>query len=307
MFGYLKPYVPLLRVKDHELYRAVYCGVCRSLENCFGKTSSLTLSYDVAFLAAVRIAMSREKITVRKKRCSFNPFRKCRIAEGGEELDFCASVGILLTYYKILDTIDDEHGIKKFAALATYPAASLKRKTVIKKYGSETDDIIRCGISRLSEIEKADTKSIDAPASAFADMLGKITSFGYEGNNRIIAGRIGECVGRWIYIADAIDDCREDIERQRYNPIAALYGREPTEAEYEMLKSTLGPVYERLAVAVDMIDFAEEDMKEEADKSGRGITAYFSEEIKAILVNTVDYGMPHAMNHLQSNDKNRSL
>ena len=45
MFGYVKPYVPELKVKENEFYRATYCGLCRAL----GRKSrflSFTLSYD---------------------------------------------------------------------------------------------------------------------------------------------------------------------------------------------------------------------------------------------------------------------
>ena len=57
MFGYVRPYVPDLRVREHELYRAVYCGLCRSMGKHTGCASSFTLSYDFVFLAAVRMVL----------------------------------------------------------------------------------------------------------------------------------------------------------------------------------------------------------------------------------------------------------
>jgi hypothetical protein len=33
MFGYVRPYRDELKVKDYELYRAVYCGLCHSLKS----------------------------------------------------------------------------------------------------------------------------------------------------------------------------------------------------------------------------------------------------------------------------------
>ncbi len=299
MFGYLKPYTPLLRVKDSELYKAIYCGVCRSLENCFGKSASMTLSYDITFLACVRLAVKGERVTVKKKRCSFNPLKKCRIAMGGEELDFCASVGVLLTYYKLLDTKNDERGMKKFAASLMLPTAKAKRKRVVKKYGYEADEIIRLGIEELSLLERENRKSIDDPANVFGKMLGKLSSLGFEGSDGAILGSVGECIGKWIYIADAMDDCREDIEKGRYNPISALYGRLPEQNEFEMLIATQYPILERLSAAFDLIDY----MPEEVETSGECVSAYFSDELRSILENTATYGMPDAMKKILSADE----
>ena len=33
MFGFVRPYKDELKVKDYELFRSVYCGLCHSLES----------------------------------------------------------------------------------------------------------------------------------------------------------------------------------------------------------------------------------------------------------------------------------
>lgn len=286
----MKPYVPLLRVKDNELYGAIYCGVCRSLANCFGRVSSVSLSFDVTFLACVRLALSKESFTVSRKRCSFNPMKRCKIASNSEELDFCAAVGILLTYYKLIDTKNDEGTVKKIAASMAMPLASSKRRRVIKKYGDDADKIIKEGIDALTTIETEGRKSIDEPSDVFGKMLGRLASFGLEGFEETVARHIGECIGKWIYIADAMDDCEQDIEKKRYNPIASLYGRAPTEEEYNLLSLTLGSTLERLSAAIDLIDYPEDD-----GVIGDGsVTAYFSDELRSVIENTVSIGMPEA-------------
>ena len=32
MFGYLQPFKDELRMKDHQLYKSVYCGLCKSMK-----------------------------------------------------------------------------------------------------------------------------------------------------------------------------------------------------------------------------------------------------------------------------------
>ena len=65
MFGYVRPYTPELLVKDNELYRATYCGLCRTMGKTTGKLSKLALSYDFVFLALLRFAVRGEKVEVK--------------------------------------------------------------------------------------------------------------------------------------------------------------------------------------------------------------------------------------------------
>ena len=36
MFGYVKPVVGELLVKEHEFYKATYCGICRAMKKHTG-------------------------------------------------------------------------------------------------------------------------------------------------------------------------------------------------------------------------------------------------------------------------------
>ena len=56
MFGYVKPVVKELLVKEHEFYKATYCGICRSMKKHTGGLSIATITYDSVFLALVRMA-----------------------------------------------------------------------------------------------------------------------------------------------------------------------------------------------------------------------------------------------------------
>lgn len=50
MFGYVKPDLPYLYLKDDKLYKALYCGVCKSIGKTCGQKARLSLTYDIAFL-----------------------------------------------------------------------------------------------------------------------------------------------------------------------------------------------------------------------------------------------------------------
>ena len=66
MFGYIVPEKPEMKIKEYELFRAYYCGVCRSIGKHHGQLRRLTLSYDTAFLAVLLSAAAGERLSVRK-------------------------------------------------------------------------------------------------------------------------------------------------------------------------------------------------------------------------------------------------
>ena len=56
MYGYIRTFDPELKVREQEYYRAVYCGLCRTMGKCTGQCSRMTLSYDFTLFALVRMA-----------------------------------------------------------------------------------------------------------------------------------------------------------------------------------------------------------------------------------------------------------
>ena len=97
MFGYVKPYVPELKVRQNELYKAVYCGLCKTMGKRVCNESRLTLSYDIVFLALVRFLLTEEKLEFVKGRCAVSPFKKKVILKSNPSLEYSAAVGALLT------------------------------------------------------------------------------------------------------------------------------------------------------------------------------------------------------------------
>ena len=61
MFGYVTVFKDELKIKDYNIYRAYYCGLCKRLGEKFGTVFRLGLSYDLTFLAIVTDAVCDEK------------------------------------------------------------------------------------------------------------------------------------------------------------------------------------------------------------------------------------------------------
>ena len=276
MFGYVKVNSSELKVKEYELYRGTYCGLCRAMGRCTGQCSRMTLNYDFVFLTLVRTVLEgrEEEVRFEQKRCLVHPFKKRNSMVANPALDYSARAAALLSFHKVADDLSDERGGKKARAIIAKPFVGGGRKRALKGEMAELDEKIKEGLARLSQYESSGKVSVDEPAELFGEILGDIMSYGLEGAEKRIAYRLGLEVGAWIYIADALDDMREDAEKGRYNPVLLLYGGRIPKAE-ELEGIALG-LKNRLYAATDALDLMD----------------FSSESVKNVLVNILCVGMP---------------
>ena len=50
MFGYVRPYGADLSEEEKKRYKAVYCGLCRVLNEKYGLAGRMGLNFDMTFL-----------------------------------------------------------------------------------------------------------------------------------------------------------------------------------------------------------------------------------------------------------------
>lgn len=271
VFGYVKADTPELRVRENEYYRALYCGLCKAQGKCTGLCSRFSLSYDMTFLCAVRMAITKTQPIFKRGICIAHPLKKRNYAALNDELAYCAYATSILAYGKCIDDIHDEKGKKKLVALcAKLFMKSGRRRAVSKKSSKyslmkyekaklyELDAYITSKLYELSNLEKQNLNSVDAYAELFGDILEEIASFGLEGNEEKIMRRIGRHVGRWVYITDAADDIKDDAEKSRFNPFINIYdGKYPTKEEREGILVALNAELGDAEIAFDLIDYGD--------------------------------------------------
>lgn len=219
MFGYIKPMTSELKVKEHELYKAVYCGLCLEMGKCVGQLSRFTLSYDILFLALVRAALLDEPIHLEKGTCIAHPLKKRNHAFIPDTLSYCAKVSAILTHFNIVDDQKDSRGFASLRANMLSPAAKsfMKRADLplladeLKKY-----------LTELDELEKGDG-GIDRNAECFGRLLAAVFAYNIKDEKLFdIACRIGMHTGKWIYMIDAADDFEKDRKKGEYNPLSGF-------------------------------------------------------------------------------------
>ena len=263
MFGYIKTVRAELRVREYEYYRASYCGLCRSMGKCNGQCSRLTLSYDFAFLANIRMALNGTKPSFRRRRCIVHPIRRRMMMESNDALNYAANASVILAYEKCRDDLADERGWRKFKArMRCFWLHGAYRRA--KKHYGELADAVRGHLARLARKEKEKRPSVDEAAAIFGDLLADIVSYGCEGAAARIAKSIGWQTGRFIYIIDAIDDLEEDRKKGRFNPFLLLYDGAPPDAWREDVRDALISSLADLETALDL-------MNDTADPDRRGV------------------------------------
>ena len=262
MFGYVRVHKPELKVKEYELYKSAYCGLCHSMGKCTGQCSRMTLSYDFAFLVLIRAGLTNEKFEFAQKRCIAHPLRKSNYVKNNPTLEYCSAAAAILNYHKIADDLADEKGFKRLRSALIYPFVSYGRKRALKMGLASLDEKISEGLEQLSALEREKKKSVDLPARVFGEILGEIMSYGIDGAEGRIGRSFGQAVGRWIYMADALDDWEEDAKKGRYNPFLLLYEKSaPTEDELEGIKTALKNQLIEAEGAFDLCDLEDNSLK----------------------------------------------
>ena len=85
MFGYIRPKKSELLVREYEVYRGVYCGVCRELGDSYGLLSRLALSYDSTFYALLLLSLQSDGCPgFSRRHCVANPLKKCTFCTGAK-------------------------------------------------------------------------------------------------------------------------------------------------------------------------------------------------------------------------------
>ncbi len=251
MLGYVRAYKPEMKFKDYEIYKGVYCTLCKSLGKRYGILSRFILSYDFTFFALVRMAVRTGCPSFKESRCSFNPAKKCLDCnKDNEDIAYTADVSILMMYHKLCDNIHDSGFAKRFLCRLALPYA----KHLYKKACARAGDIYKVlekQMARQQEIEKMNA-SLDEASDPSAVMLSELLSYNIECNNAAELKKFGYMVGRWVYITDAVNDCESDIKDGSFNPLKSRFTSEYfREYSEEMMNLTIGEAisaYKRLQI-----------------------------------------------------------
>lgn len=225
MFGYVRPRTDELRLKDYDRYRAAYCGLCRALGKQYGFPARFLVNYDLTFLYLLRTACEPAAETG----LCWCPARVCgrkRCIRDPEGYAPVADATVILCYHKLQDTIRDSGFFRRTGArilkclyTRAYRRASRRRP--------ELAALAREQMQILAELEREKCPGIDGPADAFASMIRGCAADIPQQELRRPMETVLYHVGRYLYLCDALDDLKQDLKTDSYNPLR--YRFEPEE------------------------------------------------------------------------------
>ncbi len=220
MFGYIGANKAELKMCEYDTYKAIYCSLCRTLGKEYGLSSRFILSYDFTFLALVLLGIGEKSCEYQAKRCAFHPLKKCDCLKGEYEvLSYCAAGALTMVKYKIKDNLQDEGFFSKIKGYVEYALLRGAFKKAKKRY-PDIENKVSEMMKAQKAVEDEKCQSFDKAADPTANLLSFIFSYNQsdESTKRILE-RIGYCVGKWIYLCDALDDYNDDLKSGNYNPI----------------------------------------------------------------------------------------
>ena len=217
MFGYIVTNQPELKMKDFDMYRSFYCGLCRELKRKYGISGQISLNYDMTFVVLLLNGLYEPPVQKGTTRCIIHPVIRQTVRRT-EITEYAADMNLILTYYKCMDDWKDEKKLIRRGYAKLLEGNNKKTETA---YREKTDRIVSL-LSQLTEWENAGETDIDKMSGCFGKIMEEI--FAYRKDNwEPTLRRMGFYLGKFIYLLDAYDDVEKDRANGNYNPFSEDY------------------------------------------------------------------------------------
>ena len=110
-------------------------------------------------------------------------------------------------------------------------------------------------LADLQQLERAQCASMDRAADASARMTAAVVPRTGDARERVLRQMFYH-IGRWVYLLDAAQDVKEDMEQGSYNPVVLRYElRTPDLTEIKQpLERTLERSLADICMAYDLLD-----------------------------------------------------
>ena len=236
MFGYVVPDKMNMFMKDYYGYRAFYCGLCKSIGKRCSQLMRINTTYDMTFLNILAHGVMDIEIEMKMGKCVLNMVQKKLIAQNDTLTEKIVDIGTILAHYKCVDDIIDDKSLSKKFIDRTIIRRHYKKA---KKLYPELDAYIELKYRELADAEKAKCDSIDRISHYFGEIMVRIGETVFEDKYTAEISNLLYNLGKWIYLADAIDDIDDDFKQKMYNVFLCNYEYKDKQTFLEEKKDTL--------------------------------------------------------------------
>jgi hypothetical protein len=249
MFGLVAANSAQLNEEQRRRYGAAYCGLCRALGERHGQRARLSLTYDLTFLVLLLDSLEEPELRRGEDRCLPHPLKK-RPWRRSKWTDYAADMNLALAYHKCLDDWNDE---KKRARLV-YAKALQGAYDRVKREWPGQCALIEEQLRALGELERQNSADLDGASACFGALMAELLSAPggfFESQLRAL----GDALGRFIYVMDAVLDQEADARTGSWNPVARFreeHGAFQERPALELLIGEAAAAFERLPLEQDL-------------------------------------------------------
>lgn len=247
MFGYIVTNKKELKPEDSKRYQAFYCGLCRALKERYGKAGQVTLNYDMTFLTILLNALYEPKLREERHACIVHP-TKLHDMYLNEVTDYTSDMGVLLSYYNLMDDWKDDCNAKSKALAKMLEQHYAALRECHPRQVRAVEEYVR----ELTACETEGDYSLDRAAGLTGTMMAEIMVWKediWESDLR----RMGFFMGKFIYLMDAYEDVQRDIKSGSYNPWKQYYKNESTEKFNQRVEDILNLMMAETAKAFEKL------------------------------------------------------
>jgi len=249
MFGYVITNCKTLTDEQRVRFRAMYCGMCKTLKQRYGNLGRFTLSYDMTFLAMVLSALYEPDEQSGSERCLPHPVKPHEYVLN-PMMEYAVDLNIALAYHKCRDNWQDDKNPAYAAAGALLQGAYRKACG----YRPDKCAAIESWMQEIRRFESEGREEIDPPVNMTGRMMGALFCYRDDVWAETLQ-RMGDALGRFIYFMDAYDDLQSDVKHGKFNPLKSMMHQ----ADYEeicrealmMMIADCAEEFERLPIIRD--------------------------------------------------------
>lgn len=250
MFGYVIADRGSLTEDQRLRYQSCYCGLCRTIGQTYGSVQRSALSYDITFLVLLLSSLYEPTEVTESFRCICHPI-KLHTSWQANATSYGAAMNMALAYYNCMDNWHDDRNLKSYLQGKVFHGSMA---SIERDYPRQCQSIAHC-IQELGVIEQQDIQNPDIGANLFGSLMGELFLWKDDRWNSLLR-QLGESLGRFIYLADALLDLPKDCKRHKYNPFRTRFeAGMQQETVIPILKSLLGEcteAFERLPLVQDV-------------------------------------------------------
>lgn len=246
-----------MKVKEFEIYNAIYCGLCREMGKSYGVLAKFCLSYDMTFVSLLCASLQDGCDGYEQRHCRVNPLKKCTYCKNDSETQsLAAAAGVVLTDMKVLDNVQDNGFFKSL--VYRFLRLFIKRwsKKAYKKY-PELKPIIEEYSARQFSAEVDAECSLDKASEPSAKAVSQILKLiPTDEKYKFVLERMGYCLGKWVYLCDVADDLEKDLKKHNFNPLIKELpkGAEPLKFAEERLTPIMNTCFSECATYSELLE-----------------------------------------------------